>query len=58
MCEFAHRFHDVQNEIIKLFPNIHLTPDGSDVELQHAFTIKVRTEIQCEIVSRDFTYSS
>ena len=58
VCDFAHRFHDVQNELIKLIPNIHLTPDGSDVELRHAFTIKLRTEIQREIVSRDFTYSS
>ena len=57
-CEFAHQFHDVQNELIKLIPNIHLTPDGSDVELRHAFTIKLQTEIQSEIVSRDFTYSS
>ena len=45
VCEFAHRFHDVQNELIKFIPNIHLTPDGSDVELRHAFTIKLRTEI-------------
>ena len=58
VCEFAHRFHGVQNELIKLIPNIHLIPDGSDVELRHAFTIKLRTEIQREIVSRDFTYSS
>ena len=41
VCEFAHRFHDVQNELIKLIPNIHLTPDDSDVELRHAFTIKL-----------------
>ena len=58
MCEFAHRFQGVHNELIKLIPNIHLTSDGSDVELRHAFTIKLRTEIQREIVSRDFTYSS
>ena len=41
VCEFAHRFHDVQNKLIKLIPNIHLTPDGSDVELRYAFTIKL-----------------
>ena len=49
VCEFAHRFHDVQNELIKLIPNNHLIPDGSDVELRHAFTIKLRPEIKREI---------
>ena len=58
VCEFARRFHDVQNELIKLMPNIHLASDGSDVELRDAFTIELRTEIQRETVSRDFTYSS
>ena len=58
VCEVAHRFHEVQNELIKLIPNTHLTPDGSDVELRHAFTINLQTEIQYKIVSRDFTYSS
>ena len=58
VCEFAHRFHDVLNELIKRIPSIHLTPDGFDVELQPAFTIELRIEIQREIVSRDFTYSS
>ena len=33
VCEFAHRFQDMQNQLIKRIPNIHLTPDGFDVEL-------------------------
>ena len=56
VCDFAHRFMDVQTELSKLIPKIHLTPDGTDVELQHAFVIKLRSTIRAEIASREFKY--
>ena len=34
VCDFAHRFLDVQTELAKLIPNIHYTSDGKDLELQ------------------------
>ena len=39
VCDFAHRFLDVQTELAKLIPNIHYTSDGKDLELQYAFAI-------------------
>ena len=53
-CVFAHRFMDVQTELSKLIPNIDITPDGTDMELQHAFVIKLRSTILAEIASREF----
>ena len=47
---------DVQTELSKLIPNIHLTPDGTDMELQHAFVIKLRSTIRAEIASREFKF--
>ena len=56
VCDFVHRFLDVQTELAKLIPNIHYTSDGNDLELQYAFAIKLRSDLQAEIISREFKY--
>ena len=56
VCDFVHRFVDVQTELAKLIPNIHYTSDGKDLELQYAFDIKLRSDLQTEIISREFKY--
>ena len=56
VCDFAHRFLDVQTELAKLVPNIHCTSDGKDLELQYAFAIKLRSDLQAEIISHEFKY--
>ena len=56
VCDFAHRFLDVQTELAKLIPDIHYTSDGKDLELQYAFAIKPRSDIQCKMISREFKY--
>ena len=33
VSDFAHRFIDVQTELVKLIPNIHYTSDGRDLEI-------------------------
>ena len=53
VSDFAHRFQDIQSELEKHITNIH-----SDLELQYAFAIKLRKEIQQEITSREFKYTS
>ena len=44
-------------ELAKLIPNIHYTSDGKDLELQHTFAIKLRSDLQAEIISREFKYA-
>ena len=56
VCDFAHRFLDVHTELAKLVPNIHCTSDGKDLELQYAFAIKLRSDLQAEIISCEFKY--
>ena len=56
VCDFAHWFMDVQTELTKLIPKIHLTSDGTDVKLQHAFVIKLRSTIHAEIAGREFKF--
>ena len=57
VCDLAHRFLDVQTELAKLIPNIHYTSDGKDLELQYVFAIKLRSDLQAEIISREFKYA-
>ena len=57
VCNFAHRFLDVQTELAKLIPNIHYTSDGKHLELQYAFDIKLRSDLQDEIISNEFKYA-
>ena len=47
---------DVQTELSKLIPKIHLTPDSTNVNLQHAFVIKLRSTIHAEIESREVKF--
>ena len=58
VSDFAHGFCDVQTELTKLIPGIHMTPKREDLELQYAFAIKLRKKLQSEIISREFTYNS
>ena len=54
-------FSEVQNELEKLIayiPGIHRTVDGNQLELIHAFSIKLLPIISKEIVSREFTYKT
>ena len=57
LCDFAHRFLDVQTELAKLIPNIHYTSDGKDLEPHYAFAIKLRPDLQAEIICREFNYA-
>ena len=56
--DFAHRFCDIQTELNKFIPGIHMTPKEEDIELQYAFAIKLRKKLQSEIISQEFTYNS
>ena len=38
---FAHRFCDIQHELEKCIPGIHYTATNDDIELRHAFLIKL-----------------
>ena len=58
VCGFAHRFMDVQTELSKFIPKIRLTSDCTNVELQYAFVIKIRSTIRGEIAAREFKLSN
>ena len=55
VADFAHRFSEVQHQLEKWIPNVHKTPDGSEIELIHAFVLKVRPDTSKELVSEDFS---
>ena len=57
VCDFTHKFLDVQTELARLIPNIHYTSDGKNLELQCAFAIKLRSDLQAEIISRELKYA-
>ena len=61
VADFAHRFRETQNELEKLLPNIHHTPDSqgnTDIELIYSFAIKLQEPIAKALISREFAYSS
>ena len=61
VADFAHRFRATQNELEKLLPNIHRTPDSkgnTDIELIYSFAIKLQEPIAKALISREFAYSS
>ena len=61
VADFAHRFRETQNELEKLLPNIHRTPDSkgnTDIELIYSFVIKLQEPIAKALISREFAYSS
>ena len=56
VAHFAHRFCETQHSLEKLIPGIHKTADGKDLELLHAFALKLRPAISKQLLSRDFTF--
>ena len=65
VAEFANRFTQTQFELEKLVPNIHRFPESKDskdicneLELIHAFVIKLKPSISKDLVSRAFKYIS
>ena len=56
--KFAHRFLEVQHSLEKLVPKIHFTQDNQDIELQHAFLIKLRPAIAKHLASREYDFKS
>ena len=65
VAEFANRFTQTQIELEKLIPNIHQFPQSKDskdicneLELIHAFMIKLKPSISKDLVSFKFKYNS
>ena len=58
VADFANRFQETQHALEKLVPGIHRPAAGDDLELMHAFAIKLKTEISTELLSRDFAFPS
>ena len=52
----AHRFLETQHSLERLIPGIHKTNAGEEIELIHAFAIKLRADISKDILARDFNY--
>ena len=57
VADFANRFQETQHALEKLVPGIHRPAAGDDLELMHAFAIKLKTEISTELLRRDFAFS-
>ena len=45
VAEFSQGLLSVQHELSKHIPYTHLTKDGSDIELQYALLIRLRSEV-------------
>ena len=65
VAEFANRFNQTEFELEKLVPNIHRLPTTKDtqdicceLELIHAFVIKLKDSISKELVSRELKHTS
>ena len=56
VADFAHRFLETQHSLEKLIPGVHRA-DG-DIELIHAFMLKLQPVLSKDLVSRDSTFSS
>ena len=54
VSEFSHRLVNTQHQLARLMPRIHGTQSGKETEHLYAYTIKLKPEIQKELVSRDF----
>ena len=52
VSDFSHRFLETQNSLEKLLPGIHRSSDG-DLELIHAFIMKLKPVIAKHLLSRD-----
>ena len=58
VAAFAHRFLETQHALEKLVPGIHVSPDGSQLELVHAFCIKLQPDIAKCLLSREKPFST
>ena len=60
MSNSAHRFLETKRSLEKLLPGIHTSPDGQQLELIHAFAMKLHPPISKDLLSRDepFKYLS
>ena len=64
IAEFANRFTETQFNLEKLIPNIHRIMDSKDtnispeIELIHAFVIKLKDSISKKLISRDFPFKT
>ncbi len=54
---FVHRFLETQNSLEKLIPGIHSSPNGNQMELVHAFSMKLNADISKFLLSRDEPFS-
>ena len=52
ISDFSHRFLETQNSLEKLLPGIHRSSSG-DMEIIHAFTMKLKPCIAKHLLSRD-----
>ena len=58
VSNFAHRFLETQHSLEKLLPGIHTSPDGQQLELIHAFAMKLHPPIAKNLLSRDEPFKS
>ena len=58
VSNFAHRFLETQHALEKLIPGIHTSHDGNQMELIHAFSMKLKPVIAKELLSRDTPFQS
>ena len=56
VVDFSHRFLETQHSLEKLIPGIHRC--NGDVELIHAFMLKLQPSIGKELISRDSSFSN
>ena len=56
VADFAHSVLETQHSLEKLIPSIHRS--GEDIELIHAFMLKLQPTISKDLISRDSTFSS
>ena len=52
VADFSHRFLETKNSLEKLLPGIHRSSSG-DLEIIHAFTMKLKPSIAKHLLSRD-----
>ena len=57
VSNFAHRFLETQHSLEKLLPGIHSSADGNQMELVHAFSMKLQPEIAKFLISREEPFS-
>ena len=57
VSNFAHRFLEIQHALEKLIPGIHTSPDGNQMELIHAFSMKLLPHLSKPLISRDTPFA-